>query len=75
MVTIAFSWLIFRDTINRWQALGILLAFAGILFVVTRGDTSILLALEFGSGDLLMVASITCWALYRVGLRYFSIAV
>lgn len=75
VATIAFSWLILRDTINRWQALGILLAFAGILFVVTRGDTRILLALEFGSGDLLMVASITCWALYLVGLRYFSIAV
>ena len=75
VATIAFSWLILRDTINRWQALGIVLAFIGIVLVVTRAEAGILLSLEFGRGDVMMLISIMCWALYLVELKRRAVKV
>lgn len=69
VATIAFSWLILRDVINRWQAIGILLAFGGIAIVVTKARMGILLSLEFGLGDLFMLLSVICWAMYLVMLK------
>jgi drug/metabolite transporter (DMT)-like permease len=64
-----FSWLILRDLINRWQALGIALCFLGIAFVVTRSDLGLLLRLELNWGDLFMLLAVLCWALYMVLLK------
>lgn len=70
----AFSWLVLRVGITRAQTIGILLAFAGILIVVTKARFSVLLNLEFGRGDLFMLLSILCWALYLVLLKQAQIA-
>lgn len=75
VAAVAFSWLILRDVINRWQAVGILLSFAGIAIVVTKARLGTLLALEFGWGDLYMLLAIVCWALYMVLLKHARIAV
>lgn len=64
-----FSWLILRDLINRWQALGIALCFLGIAVVVTRSDLGLLLRLQLNWGDLFMLLAILCWALYMVMLK------
>jgi len=75
VATVAFSWLVLRDVINRWQAIGILLAFTGIAIVVTKAQMGILLALEFGLGDLFMLLSVMCWAMYLVMLKRGRISV
>ena len=75
VATVAFSWLLLRDVINRWQAIGILLAFAGIALVVTKARLGILLSLEFGLGDLFMLLSVLCWAMYLVMLKRARISV
>lgn len=69
VATVAFSWLVLRDVINRWQAIGILLAFTGIAIVVTKARLGVLLSLEFGLGDLFMLLSVMCWAMYLVMLK------
>jgi drug/metabolite transporter (DMT)-like permease len=69
VAVVFFSWLILRDIINRWQAIGILLAFGGIVAVVTKARLGILLGLEFGWGDVFMLGAIVCWALYMVLLK------
>lgn len=66
VVAVFFSWLILRDLINRWQALGIALSMAGIAIVVTRGNFAALLSLDYQLGDLFMLLAIICWALYMV---------
>ena len=69
VATIAFSWVLLRDIINRWQACGILIAFAGITIVVTKAQINTLLGLQLGLGDLFMLASVFSWALYLVMLK------
>lgn len=69
VAAVFFSWLILRDTINRWQGLGIVSSFVGIVVVVTRADFGVLLGLDYGWGDLYMLLAILCWALYMVLLK------
>ncbi len=69
VAVVFFSWLVLRDTINRWQAIGILFAFIGIVVVVTKAQLGILIGLEFGWGDVFMLGAIVCWALYMVLLK------
>ena len=69
VATVGFSWLILRDVISRRQAIGIFLAFSGIVFVVTKAQLGILLSLEFGLGDLFMLLSVLSWSLYMVMLK------
>ena len=71
----AFSWMILRDLIHRWQALGVLLAFLGIVIVVTRGDIGVLTGLEFGWGDILMLGAVAAWALYMVLFKRAGVSV
>ncbi len=75
VAAVFFSWLILRDLIDRFQALGIALCFGGIVMVVTRADAGILLGLEFGWGDVFMFLAILAWALYMVLLKYAGIKV
>lgn len=75
VAAVFFSWAILKDLINRWQAVGIFLAFAGIVTVVTKAQPGVLLDLAFGWGDLYMLLAIMCWALYMVLLKRASIRV
>lgn len=75
VMAVFFSWLILRELINRWQALGIVFCFVGIAIVVTRANLGVLLGLSFGWGDLYMLLAISCWALYMVLLKRAKLAV
>lgn len=61
------GWLLLKERINRWQAAGILLAAAGVVLVVTKGDFSSLAMGQFGApGDLLIMISAPNWALFSI---------
>jgi len=46
-----------------------------IALVVTKADLGLLLRLQFGWGDIFMLAAITCWALYMVLLKRAKLAI
>ncbi|WP_210396204.1 DMT family transporter [Motiliproteus sediminis] len=52
------------------QLMGILLSLSGVLFIVTRGDWSSLLALALNPGDLWIMAAVLTWSLYTLCLRW-----
>ena len=61
--------LAYRTPITALQSLGILITFAGVLFVASQGDLSQLVSLTFRHGDILMLIACTLYAAYTVGLR------
>lgn len=63
------AWLAYGERLSRRQALGIVVAFAGALVVVARGDLGALLALRLTPGDLWMLAAVPCWATYSLLLK------
>lgn len=70
VLIVALSFLLLRQTVTGWQALGIGVSLAGVLVIVGRGDAGALLARQFNPGDLWVLAAAISWALYSVCLRW-----
>ncbi len=70
VLIVALSFLLLRQTVTGWQALGIGVSLAGVLVIVGRGELQSLLARRFDPGDLWVLAAVTSWALYSVCLRW-----
>jgi len=70
VLIVALSFLLLRQTVTGWQALGIALSLSGVLVIVGRGDVGSLLGWQVNSGDLWILAAVFSWALYSVCLRW-----
>lgn len=61
---------LFGDRMTHRQQVGIMLSLAGVVGIVSHGDISVLVQLDFNHGDLLLVGGAFTWALYTVLLRW-----
>ncbi|RWD93900.1 MAG: EamA family transporter, partial [Mesorhizobium sp.] len=57
------------EPLGLWKSLGAAVALAGMLVIVAHGDLTALLQLRFNLGELWIVGSAFCWALYTVLVR------
>ena len=57
------------ERLERRRVLGALLAFAGAILVISRGDLRDLLALRIDTGDVLALAAAGCWATFNLASR------
>jgi drug/metabolite transporter (DMT)-like permease len=69
IMTMVLARMVLGEPLGVWKALGALLALTGMLVIVARGDLGALLRLQFNLGELWIVGSALCWALYTVLLR------
>lgn len=69
IMIIVLGWLLYRETITRVQALGVVVSLGGILAIVSHGDLGALAALTFNKGDFIVLAGMVFWAAYTVFLR------
>ncbi|MDI4647085.1 DMT family transporter [Cohnella hashimotonis] len=60
------SFLAFGHRLTLRQAAGMLVSFAGVVIVLTRGDLERLLALQFNRGDLMMIGAVLFWGCYTI---------
>lgn len=67
-IAAASAWAL-REAISRWQWLGMALALAGLLFIITQGNPARLLAVQFVAGDLWITACAVAWTAYSVLLK------
>ena len=58
----------FGTRIGLTQLVGLVVSFIGVAVLVTKASLSSLLAMQFNSGDLLMLVACVCYAAYTVGL-------
>ncbi len=63
------AWAIFRDRLTTRQVAGVAISFAGLLFIIAKGDFSVLTTLNFSEGDLWTLGAGISWAIYSVMLR------
>lgn len=66
---VVFERLFFGERSPWVQNVGVVLAIIGVAAVVFEGDLARALRLHFGVGEVLILASVTVWALYTVFLR------
>jgi len=58
----------YKERLNTFQILGLVLCFAGVISIIAKGNVSLLVDLKFTSGDLWMLGAAVGWALYAVFL-------
>jgi drug/metabolite transporter (DMT)-like permease len=63
------AWMGFNDRLTLRQTAGVCVSFCGLLFIVTRGDWSLLRELALSTGDLWTLGASLSWAIYSVMLR------
>jgi drug/metabolite transporter (DMT)-like permease len=64
--TALFAVLFLRERLSGARAAGIALCVLGALWVLARGDLSLLLSFQLGTGELLLVACIFIWSAYTL---------
>jgi drug/metabolite transporter (DMT)-like permease len=68
MVPVA-AWVLGVERITRRAIAGIAISFAGVAWIVARGDLAALTQLRFGRGELLVLVAVANYAVYSVLLR------
>ena len=65
---IILSVLFFKEKINIFRVVGLLLCLIGVLTIISKGNIQLLLDFKFTSGDLWMVGAAVGWAIYSIYL-------
>lgn len=63
------SWLVLRERLRALEFAGLVVSFAGALWIIVAGDRARLAALDFNRGDLLVVTAMVSWAVYTIIVR------
>ena len=66
VVTVALSWLLLGERASPRMIVGLVAGLIGVFVIIARGDLGLLRTLDFNGGDLLVFASIFCWAGYSI---------
>lgn len=66
---VLLSWIFLRDRLVARQALGAVVAIAGVFAIVLRGDPAALLNLRFNTGDLILVFCNLSLAGYAIAVK------
>ncbi|MBO8171689.1 MAG: EamA family transporter [Bacillaceae bacterium] len=75
-VIVILSGLFLKEKITGKHIVGMISAIAGVLFIVTQGDLSVILRMAFEPIDLVLLTAVFSWALYtvlgKVALKKFN---
>ena len=69
IVTSVAAALLIKERLSRGNYAGVLVAFLGVLLLLSRGDSDTILAVRLNKGDLLMLLSVISWMVYALLIR------
>ncbi|WP_242837268.1 DMT family transporter [Alkaliphilus transvaalensis] len=69
LVTTLLAVVFLKEGLTISKVVGILIALMGVVLTISRGDLSALLNFTFNKGDLIMLAAVSCWAIYSIVSR------
>ncbi|MDQ0337990.1 drug/metabolite transporter (DMT)-like permease [Caldalkalibacillus uzonensis] len=69
LLIVLLSVLFLRDRLSAWQYVGVVLSFAGVVWVISGGQLERLVSLEFNMGDLFVLAAVLSWSIYSVLMK------
>ncbi|MBS3127949.1 DMT family transporter [Candidatus Woesearchaeota archaeon] len=61
-----------KERLTKKNYVGVLLSFLGVLLLLTKGNLTVLLTLNFNFGDLLMLLAVLCSVFYTLLIKHLS---
>ncbi len=71
VIIVVISWIMYRERLSLRQCIGICLSLAGVLLIISQGNLSTLLELQFNRGDILVFIAAVVWASYSANLKKY----
>lgn len=71
VIIVLISWAMYNDRLNLRQCLGVATSLSGVLLIISRGELSTLLQLQFNRGDILVFIAAILWAFYSANLKKY----
>lgn len=71
VIIVLISWVMFNDRLSLRQGLGVAISLTGVLLIISRGQLTTLLELQFNRGDILVFLAATLWAFYSANLKKY----
>ncbi|MGH8034502.1 MAG: DMT family transporter, partial [Lysobacterales bacterium] len=68
-LTVLFAWVLFREHLNHWRALGVICGLSGVAIMITRADFAVLTSLDLSAGDFIALLAMCGFAGYALNLR------
>ncbi len=68
LIAIASAWVL-KDRLKGLQLVGLLLAVAGVLIVVSKGSWHTIVSVDFTVGDIWVIIAVISWTIYSVVLK------
>ncbi len=69
VVVAVMSWIFFREQLKGKQTFGLLMALAGVIYVIIKGQIATLLSITLNVGDFWVLSGVASYAIYTVFLR------
>ena len=69
VITSVAAAVILGERLSLRNYAGVVVAFVGVLLLLSRGDMATILAVRFNKGDLLMLLSVVSWMIYALMIR------
>lgn len=67
---VIIAWIVLRERLTARQAAGIAVSFAGVAYIIARGEPGRILELQLNVGDAWILAALVVWGLYSVLLKF-----
>ncbi|HEY5624004.1 MAG TPA: DMT family transporter [Gammaproteobacteria bacterium] len=68
-ITALVAFVVLRERMPLPRGLGIVVAFVGIVVMISQGELDMLRSMQFNVGDLVMVVAVVAWAVYSVEIH------
>jgi len=69
LVVAVLAFVIYRERLTLWQAIGVVISLCGVLTVLSRGDIAVLKTIQFNIGDVVFFIALLIYALYATLLK------
>ncbi len=69
VLIVLITWIWHARRPRALESVGLVVSFSGVMLILAHGDLATLLHLDFGAGDLLMLAAMVNWAFHTINLK------
>ncbi|BCL60582.1 multidrug DMT transporter permease [Desulfomarina profundi] len=71
VIIVIISWGIYNERLSFRQCIGVCISFSGVILIISGGNISTLVRLQYNHGDVLVFIAAVVWALYSVNLKRY----